>query len=165
MTRALAAPGEAAPTPVTEQGRDAWRLDLPGPIELVVDRATAYPLVIRRAGGEVRLADVRLNAPVDRTAFTVELPEGTETSDAGFRRDPLARPLRPGWLPDGFREAETVERNGAVSTAYRRGLESFVVSGGLVFASRDRLTAADRGITVTGDLTPDELVRVADSVP
>ena len=137
VSRALTAARDVEPVATTEQDRPAWRLDIPasphGRVELIVDKTTGFPLVIGRmlGGGlhsEVRLTGLRLDAPPEPGAFTVPGSAVIPGSDAGFRRAAGPPRFRAGWLPEGFREAETAIRGAVVSTAYRRGLETIVIS-------------------------------------
>lgn len=169
----LATTDDVPVTEVSEGGRDAWRLVVPvepnklaGPgrsgdaLEMVVDRQSGFPLrVTETLGGrflrEVRLSNLVVDAPVDASAFLLDLPAGIRPfrQDAGFRRvalDKVAeavgyRPVLPdpSSLPAGYVMAEVTVAARAqptgteganppstdvVSVAYRRGFDRIVVT-------------------------------------
>ncbi|MDQ3865649.1 MAG: hypothetical protein M3304_02285 [Actinomycetota bacterium] len=136
-------------------------------ITVTVDKKTAFPLRIvegfrGRFVSEIRVDRLRLNERVPREAFKPELPPGShaDVTDVGFQRAALREaerlvgypPLSPAWLPDGYERAETAVaretyptafgRNPAsrdvVSTAYRRGLDRFIVTTRLAGADTSR---------------------------
>jgi len=170
--RALLA--EDAGLSVTEtsyDGRPAWALDTdvePNKIggggdhlRVTVDRETGFPVrVVETIAGapfrELRLEQLVVNTPVDRTEFTIEFPAGVELfrHDAGWRRVPTVgeargevgyAPLVPNAdaLPEGFALARVavVDRaqgtgveglnpptRKAVSLAFHRGLDRILVT-------------------------------------
>lgn len=126
-------------------------------LEVVVDRATGIPLRVRetyrgRLVREERLTDVRIDPAIPAAAFAPPLPPGpVQRLDGGFETvsfdvagaEAGYAPLVPRWLPSGFARAETAvaaeaPSTGAeamnppsldvVSTAYRRGLQTVIVS-------------------------------------
>ena len=158
-------------TDIVEQGRPAWRLVTPvvpnklaGPggsgdqLEVVVDRASGFPLRITETLQgeflqEIRLSDVVADEPVDPSMFVFDFPSDLEVfqQDGGFRPvtvDQAAaivgyEPVLPTDLPDGFELAEVTAAaegggtgmegmnpaaGGVVSVAYRRGFDRIVVS-------------------------------------
>lgn len=200
VARALRAAGAAPVRAVTYDGRAAWRIAigaeqdvhaLPGDtgdrIELVVDRRTGIPLLVRetyrgRLVSERRLEQVRIDPPVPAGAFQPrprasggQLGVATNRFADGFRHRAFDRaervvgyaPLEPAWLPAGFRRAETAvalrtpsptgaegmnpPSHDVVSTAYRRGLDTVVVStrsAGVDAKAWDDPVAAPEGFLV-----------------
>lgn len=198
VARALRAAGAAPVRAVTYDGRPAWRIAigaeqdvhaLPGDtgdrIELVIDRRTGIPLLVRetyrgRLVAQRRLEDVRIDPPLEPRAFVPRPadPSGivaTMNFTQGFRPRAFDRaervvgyaPLEPAWLPAGFRRAETAvalrtpsptgaegmnpPSHDVVSTAYRRGLDTVVVStrsAGIDAKAWDDPVAAPEGFLV-----------------
>jgi hypothetical protein len=125
---------EVPVTDVVEQGRPAWRLVTPVPInklagpggspdqlEVVVDRESGFPLRITetlegRFLQEVRLSGLVADEPVDRSMFDFDFPAGLDVfhQDVGFEQGTLDQaaatvgyqPVLPTWLPDGYQRAE-----------------------------------------------------------
>ena len=121
-------------TDTVEQGRDAWRLEIPvapnklaGPgrsadrLEVVVDRQSGFPLRITeslegRFLAEIRLSGLVADEPVDSSTFVLDFAPDVEVfhQDYGFRpvtRDEAAAvvgypPILPTDLPPGFELAE-----------------------------------------------------------
>ena len=142
---------EVPVTEVTEQGRPAWRLVTPvtpnklaGPgasgdqLEVVVDRATGFPLRVTEslAGRflhEVRLSNLVVDGPVDPASFTVDFPAGVTPfrQDVGFRAVPLSQvraavgyqPMlpAPASLPPGYELAEVTVATTAQPTGTEGG--------------------------------------------
>ncbi|MDO8188389.1 hypothetical protein Q7L71_22480, partial [Conexibacter sp. CPCC 205706] len=170
VARALRAAGAAPVREVTDGGRPAWRIavraeqdvhalagDTGDRLELTIDQGTGLPLRIRetyrgRLVAERRLQRLRIDAPLPERQFDPSLSGPATELDGGFAQATLQQasarfgyaPLAPGWLPQGFRRAETAiaattpsptgaeglnpPTRDAVSTAYRRGLDTLVVS-------------------------------------
>ncbi len=106
----------------------------------------------RRLVAERRLERIRLDAPIAARGFAPRPTGPFAELDGGFAHATLAQasarvgyaPLAPRWLPEGFRRAETAvaattpsptgaeglnpPTRDAVSTAYRRGLDTVIVS-------------------------------------
>jgi hypothetical protein len=125
-------------------------------VDVAVDRASGIPLRVRetyrgRFVREQRLERIRLDPAIPAGAFALVAPGDALRLDAGFERSTLGAargaigyaPLAPRWLPAGFARAETAvavatDPTGAeamnppsrdvVSTAYRRGLQTVVVT-------------------------------------
>ncbi|HVF15143.1 MAG TPA: hypothetical protein VM942_11120 [Acidimicrobiales bacterium] len=121
-------------TDTVEQGRDAWRLEVPvapnklaGPgrsadrLEVLVDRLSGFPLRITeslegRFLAEIRLSGLVADEPVDPATFVLDFGPGVEvfSEDLGFRRVSLGEaaavvgyaPILPTDLPAGFELAE-----------------------------------------------------------
>jgi hypothetical protein len=168
---ALRAAGDRRIESTRYAGRPAWRLrsavpinKLAGPggsgdrLDIVVDRATGFPLRVRetlrgRLVEERRIVDLRVDGPAPASAFRLAVPRGhpAQRIDYRYRRVTLRRgaaiagyaPLEPALLPRGYRRAETsVSRKagtsgneganpvsrGVVATAYRRGLDLVLVT-------------------------------------
>jgi len=129
-------------------------------VRVTVDRRTFLPVRILETlrgelVGEIAISQLRVDS-AGAADFKVSIPPGSraDRSDVGFRHMPLERaqaivgyaPLVPGRLPEGYRRAETaVARTTSptaqggnpisrrvVSTAYRRGLDRFIVTTRLV---------------------------------
>ena len=129
-------------------------------VRLTVDQETGLPLRVvetdrGRLVGEIAIENPTVNSAVPAD-FTIVIPAGSraDRSDVGFRPVPLEKvsaivdyePLLPTSIPAGYRRAETAVaretfptaqgRNpisrGVVSTAYRRGLDRFIVTTRLV---------------------------------
>ncbi len=124
---------------VVEQGRPAFRMVTPLPpsttgganqsdrTEVVIDRATGFPLrktqwLGSKLLGEVRLSNLVVNGPVDPAVFTFEPPAGARVyaPDAGFQRVTLGelealvgyQPVLPALagLPSGYVLADVTVR-------------------------------------------------------
>ena len=175
-------------------------------ITVTVDKRTGMPVRIvetlrGRLVSEIRIDDIALDAATDRDFVVRIAPEATaDRSDVGFDHVPLEEaaalvgyePLLPGWLPAGYARAETVAaretdatamgRNpvsrGVVSTAYRRGINRFIVTTRLVgptlsawsdpLLANENVAAAGRPVTFTGGALAGqtgELVVTPGSVP
>lgn len=130
---------EVAVAEVDEQGRPAFRMVTPlapsttgglnqiDRIEVVIDRATGFPLRKTQWSGskllgEVRLSNLVVNGPVDPAAFSFEPPAGTRVyaTDRGFQRVTLGelealvgyQPVLPALagLPPGYVLADVTVR-------------------------------------------------------
>ena len=166
---------------VTYAGRPAWRLDVPGRFRITVDKANGMPVRVEELrGGRVarvlRLEHVAVDRKIAARTFRLAFPKDAEVmrSDDGFR--PARVSARPGWVPDGYRLAQSMRSGSIVSLAYRRGLDVLVVTTrparpGDPFANvPNKLPhySARRGgrlVTVAGGASHAELIRVAASVP
>jgi hypothetical protein len=147
LVRALLA-DTAADTPVEEtvyKGRPAWKATLrltlpPGPEDegtthtvtesLVVDQETHLVMSMSLDGDdgtlwEIRLSNLRVDEPVERSLFTIGFPQGRQVhttyayspsrycsaAEAGIA---LGRPLlQPRWAPAGYGLADTLLYNSA----------------------------------------------------
>lgn len=170
-----------ADIPVNKLGYSGDRL------EVVVDRETGFPLSVRETlqGRLVQgfaLENLRLNPSLPASAFSPEIPADATVVDEGFRTVPFSavrervgyQPLAPRALPAGFgrsvtRVAETTPSptgneamnppsRDVVSTAYRRGLDTVIVSTRRTGADPDAW--ADPIASGEGNLVEPERVRI-----
>ncbi|HEX4048898.1 MAG TPA: hypothetical protein VH309_13725 [Elusimicrobiota bacterium] len=139
-----------------------------------------------------RLTVLKAGSP-DPRLFRLDVPPGTAAASMTAPRGP-ARPgaIYPRWIPDGFLALESSVEGPALTVGYGDGVESFTLReepGGEVPDGREKsgrpvrlagggraalLPGADgplllfrsRGLdfSITGEITEDEMVRVADSL-
>ena len=135
FVRALLAadPDDPRVRETTYDGRPAWRLDVPTPVNQIapeysgdhfaiwVDQETGIPVqVVEERNGrpldELRIENLVVDEPLPRETFALRFPEGIEVmrTDEGFQRVALGEvagavgyePLVPAWLPEGFELTE-----------------------------------------------------------
>lgn len=131
----LASRADVPVTQLNQDGRPAWRLDtrvepnkLAGPgqsgdrLEVVVDRASGFPVLIRETNAgafirEIRLTGLTVDAAIEPAIFELQYPPGTGRpgrQEGRFRRVGLQevaavvgyQPLVPAKIPAGFELAE-----------------------------------------------------------
>jgi hypothetical protein len=132
--QAALAAGNPGVQDVTYAGRPAWRLLLRGQgVRVTVDRATGMAvevddLTYHRA---LRIVGLAVNRHLPAGTFTLPFPHGAAVStfDSGFRKaSAAAAPLRPTWLPSGYRLLRAARHGTVWSLLYRHGFEQLVVT-------------------------------------